>query len=260
MNKVRQGQASGKGSTRSSIKNTVVSQLFSSLFFSKLIQCTVLTILGLAFAIRKKHWVYFALPLCMTAFYIKTLIFEFFVLVHVINQNLGTFKWHTKIDDNLYLGAIPFVDPHLSTFQKTLRVKAVLSINETFELTSHTLFGPVVRPAQWIENGIHHKQLSSPDFFPPSFDLLDKGAAYVNYHLTEGRTVYVHCKSGIGRSASVIIAYLMKYKRLSVHEAFSTVKVLRGEIFSVNSAQLRNMVQYENFLKSGGSSSQSNSK
>ena len=239
-----------KTKTKSSFKNDVVAQIASTFFFSAFVQCTIWNIFGVAYAIRKGSLIAFLLPLCLSIFYIKTLIFEFFLVVHCVRYNTGQFSWYNKVDDNLFLGAIPFVHPHMHTFPKALRVKAVLSINELFELQSHTLFGPLVSSSQWASQGVHHKQISSPDFFPPSFDVLEKGASYVNYHLSEGRAVYVHCKSGIGRSASVVVAYLMKYKRMGVHEAYAAVKMSRKEIFGPYSSQLKNLVKYESFLRS----------
>lgn len=40
----------------------------------------------------------------------------------------------------------------------------------------------------------------------------------------DNQAVYLHCKSGVGRSATVLAAYLMKYKNMTLDEAIETVQ------------------------------------
>jgi atypical dual specificity phosphatase len=236
-------------SSSASFKNEVVSKLFFSMVSSVVVQCLLFTVLGFSFALIKQQWLPFLIPLLLVIFNIKALIFEGFLILHYIMNSMGQFDWFTKIDDHLYLGAIPLVEPHLSSLPTSLKLKAVLSINEHFELNRNTVFGPVVAPSQWPEVGVTHKQLASPDFFPPDFEILNEGSDFLNQNLSQGRPVYVHCKSGIGRSASVVIAYLMRFKKMSVHEAYANVKTARSVVFGMSSPQMKNMVKYEAYLK-----------
>ena len=122
---------------------------------------------------------------------------------------------------------------------------AVLSILETFELNGDNLgrictitlsvvdvnnsfppidlAGTVLGPDDWKRADIQHYHVSSPDFMTVPFDKLDEAANFINDHLKTrnssgassspsayGGVVYVHCKSGMGRSAQVVVAYLMK--------------------------------------------------
>ena len=70
----------------------------------------------------------------------------------------------------------------------------------------------------------------------------------------EKRKVYVHCKSGIGRSSSMVIAYLMKYKRMTAKSAHAFVISKRSVIFPEKSPMMKNMLDYEVYLKSRESS------
>ena len=61
--------------------------------------------------------------------------------------------------------------------------------------------------------------------------------------------MYVHCKSGMGRSASVVIAYLMKHKRMKLLNAYDYVRKERKEIFRRKSSQMTNLMKYEIYLQ-----------
>lgn len=62
------------------------------------------------------------------------------------------------------------------------------------------------------------------DLFPETYDWIESQCA-------EGRNVLVHCAAGISRSASFVIAYLMKKKKLGMQEALEFVKSRRPGIF-----------------------------
>lgn len=56
-----------------------------------------------------------------------------------------------------------------------LNVALVLSIVEPFELNTSTLIADPVRPDFWKKNGVTHIVIPSPDFYPPSYEVLKKG-------------------------------------------------------------------------------------
>jgi protein-tyrosine phosphatase len=59
--------------------------------------------------------------------------------------------------------------------------------------------------------GSFHKWIPATD--APDFNLkkhFDEGADYIHEHLQRGN-VLVHCYAGISRSASIVMAYLIKY-------------------------------------------------
>lgn len=59
--------------------------------------------------------------------------------------------------------------------------------------------------------------------------------------------VLVHCRQGVSRSASVVLAYLMKTKHLSYDEAFAFVKARRPRV-SPNSSFSKQLRQFERRL------------
>jgi protein-tyrosine phosphatase len=79
--------------------------------------------------------------------------------------------------------------------------------------------------------------------------LLIKGSDWINKQVVQHKKVYVHCKSGMGRSASLVAAYLMRYKFMDPHTARATIAMKRPVIFSVKSSQLKNLIKFESYLR-----------
>eukprot|EP01039_Chlorochromonas_danica_P005029 gene5030-5521_t len=157
---------------------------------------------------------------------------------------MGTFRWFSVVDDNLLLGAIPLKDDRHDEQLSKLGVKLILSVVEPFEIETETLMGRPVLPSEWKALGIDHIVLSSQDFLPPSHDVLDRGAEVLDRYLANGHRVYVHCKSGRGRSASVIAAYLFKYQKIDMTIAQVQLKSRRNVVFDKSSRQMKNLLQW----------------
>lgn len=65
----------------------------------------------------------------------------------------------------------------------------------------------------------------------PMMDYLDKAADHINKILTEENgTIFIHCMWGVSRSATLVIAYLIKYQKWSCCEAKEFVKKRRPVI------------------------------
>jgi hypothetical protein len=52
----------------------------------------------------------------------------------------------------------------------------------------------------------------------------------IQEYMNDGKKILVHCKKGISRSASCIIAYLMKYNNLKHDEAYKYVLSIKNNI------------------------------
>ena len=59
------------------------------------------------------------------------------------------------------------------------------------------------------DNTVPQLVLHAPDYASPSDRQLAEAVAFVRHHASRGTTVYVHCNGGRGRSAVVVIAYLL---------------------------------------------------
>ncbi len=139
-------------------------------------------------------------------------------------------SWWTKIEPyNFYLGALPLKNKgHLEAIAH-LGVTHVMSIVENFELQEGWINTPVLLQ-DWQEKGIGVTQIAAKDFSPLTASEIKQGIETLAALLEQGDNVYLHCKAGRGRSATIAIAYLMHYQSLSFDEAFHHVEKLRPEI------------------------------
>ena len=57
--------------------------------------------------------------------------------------------------------------------------------------------------------GIDELYLPTIDFTPPRLEDIQRGVEFIQRHAAAGRKVYVHCKAGRGRSATIAMCYLI---------------------------------------------------
>jgi len=66
--------------------------------------------------------------------------------------------------------------------------------------------------------------MSMVDGHPPDTEQLDQIMDLVGQALSTGRRTVIHCRGGMGRTASVIIPLLMEFEELSLKEAEKKVR------------------------------------
>ena len=84
-----------------------------------------------------------------------------------------------------------------------------------------------------------------------TFDILnyfDTANEFINKCKLMGGICLVHCKLGVSRSTTFVIAYLIKYANLTTDEAFAFVKSKRSSI-KPNDGFMRQLYMYEKILR-----------
>lgn len=194
-------------------------------------------------------WLLWTVPVVFFCSNFKPVIFEAVLLFDRFLEMVGYYQWISIVDDGLLLGGIPIVGaPSMNKLLKE-RVTAVLSVLEPREFGVHTLIGTTFSPAVLKEHGIDHEVIAVQGSTCPSFAELDTGAAYLHSQLSKGARIYIHCRSGRGRSSSIVIAYYMRYKGMDARAAHAMVREKRWNAFGVFSPQLVNLMLYEAYWK-----------
>jgi protein-tyrosine phosphatase len=70
----------------------------------------------------------------------------------------------------------------------------------------------------------------------------DVCADFIEEMRNDGRTTLVHCRGGISRSPSIVIAYLIKYRKFSLSDAYKLVS--RNRRISPNSEFMKKLENY----------------
>ena len=80
-----------------------------------------------------------------------------------------------------------------------------------------------------IVNGLGFTSLNLPlrNHVAPTVVQITDAVAFIDEEIERGGRVAVHCAAGQGRTGTVLAAYFMKTRRLSVGEAVRTVRRLR---------------------------------
>ncbi|KAK7330805.1 hypothetical protein VNO77_25005 [Canavalia gladiata] len=144
----------------------------------------------------------------------------------VRNKIQAEFRWWDKVDEFILLGAVPFpIDvPHL----KELGVRGVITLNEPYET--------LVPTTLYYAHGIDHLVIPTRDYcFAPSLHDIRRAVDFIHENTLSGRTTYVHCKAGRGRSTTIVICYLVHHKLMTPDAAYDYVKSIRPRVLLASS-------------------------
>ena len=118
-----------------------------------------------------------------------------------LGRVLNLRNWWDEIDDCIVLGAIPF-----SSDVQTLKDNGVeCVINMCAE--SH---GPA---SLYKKYNIDYFNLPTTDFTCPDVETISKGVSIIERYRDKDEKVYVHCKAGRGRSATIVFCWLVSSKK-----------------------------------------------
>jgi atypical dual specificity phosphatase len=109
-------------------------------------------------------------------------------------------KWVTRIDKTLVMGGAPFV---MLDYPRKLKddygVEGVINMCQEWR-------GPT---RHYKRLGMEELYLPTTDHFEPSQEDLISALSFIKRHEAQGKSVYVHCRAGHGRSGAVAYAWLL---------------------------------------------------
>jgi len=152
---------------------------------------------------------------------------------NVAMERVSSRRWWDRIDNKVILGALPFRSEYTQKMIEEQNIKGVVSMNEDYELA---LFSH--QTEAWNKMGVDFLQLSTTDIFSaPSQEKLARGVEFIEEVTSKhkGSSVYVHCKAGRTRSATLVGCYLMsEHAQWSPEEAVQRMKDARPHVLLHN--------------------------
>ncbi|KAJ9573871.1 hypothetical protein L9F63_008731 [Diploptera punctata] len=147
------------------------------------------------------------------------------LLYNVLMEKCTSRNWYDRIDDTVILGALPFRGMTQKLIQEE-NVKAVVSMNEDYELWFFSN-----NKTEWKRHGVEFLQLATRDIFEaPCQSKLSEGVTFINKFVETGGSVYIHCKAGRTRSATLVGCYLMQKNMWKPEQAFEHMQSCRPHI------------------------------
>jgi hypothetical protein len=127
-------------------------------------------------------------------------------------------EWRSWITPQLLLGG--FLYPSDVAELRREGIGAVVNVSRE-----------LIEPRAALESaGIDYLQVPCWDGRVPGLDDAHRGVGFIAANIAEGRKVYVHCASGVGRSVSLVLCYLCAHEGASVEDALATLTRLRPRV------------------------------
>ncbi|KAF4744061.1 Phosphatidylglycerophosphatase and protein-tyrosine phosphatase 1, partial [Perkinsus olseni] len=80
---------------------------------------------------------------------------------------------------------------------------------------------------------VESRSFPMTDFVSPDLPTVEAAVDYIDEQLEAGKSVYVHCKAGKGRSGTIVICWLMKHFRMTPEDAQAYLAKARPQILKV---------------------------
>jgi atypical dual specificity phosphatase len=125
----------------------------------------------------------------------------------LLGRWLKTRNWYDLIAPHVIVGAFPFRRDVAGLAANGVR--AVVNTCEEYG-------GPL---QEYDQHGIEQFHMPTIDFTHPAYDDVVKAVEFIEANVRDEKTVYIHCKAGRGRSATVAICWLMKHFGISASDA-----------------------------------------
>ncbi|XP_028806498.1 putative dual specificity protein phosphatase DSP8 isoform X2 [Neltuma alba] len=144
------------------------------------------------------------------------------LLYNVLRNKIeAEFRWWDQVDEFLLLGAVPF--PKDVPRLKKLGVGGVITLNEPYET--------LVPSSLYRAHEIDHLMIPTRDYlFAPSLEDISRAVKFIHENACCGKTTYVHCKAGRGRSTTIVLCYLVEYKHMTPAAALDYVRSRRPRV------------------------------
>lgn len=126
--------------------------------------------------------------------------------------------WWSRIDSHVIVGAYPFAADVASL--RGEGVRAVVNTCEEYK-------GPII---QYEQHGIEQLHIPTTDFTHPRLSDVEAAVEFIQKYKLQNDTVYIHCKAGRARSATIAMCWLIKYRNMTAQQAQEHLLAARPHI------------------------------
>ncbi|MGB7345796.1 MAG: phosphatidylglycerophosphatase and protein-tyrosine phosphatase 1 family protein [Pirellulaceae bacterium] len=136
----------------------------------------------------------------------------------LLGRILKVRHWWDRIDPHVIVGAYPFARDVPGLYEEGVR--GIVNTCEEYA-------GP---KSEYTQHGIEQLRIPTTDFTHPKLRDVQLAVEFVQRHVQKDASVYIHCKAGRARSATIAMCWLMKYRGMSMDEAQAALLKARPHV------------------------------
>ena len=82
----------------------------------------------------------------------------------------------------------------------------------------------------------------------PTISQLNKGADYINKVINNNKKIYIHCREGISRAPTFLVAYFIKYRKYDIKNSIEII-ISKRNFINILDNQLLVLKKFEKSIK-----------
>jgi atypical dual specificity phosphatase len=138
------------------------------------------------------------------------------IIFKLLNNPLNAL--YSQITTHCYIGSLPTV----ADVEKLNKIEIKYVVNMCAEYN-----GPRKTYEKYNMKQLH---LPTVDCTAPSLKSIEKAIKFMNEAYTNKQNIFVHCKAGMGRSATVVLCHMVANEKMTPENALKLLKEKRPEI------------------------------
>ena len=133
---------------------------------------------------------------------------KLYPIIRFIYERVQGNRWYDQITNHIWLGGAP-------TYKRDYKFLLENQIGAVIDIRNERADDLDL----YNQHDIRHMKLKVPDIYVPDDEIISAGVDFIQAQIEDGRSVYVHCAKGRGRSATLVAGWLMKHEGMTFEQA-----------------------------------------